>query len=351
MSACDDADCAGSGFERVDFTYDGEGHRTAILHTPAVGTPVETTFRYAGDAIVAEYEDGTLTREYITDDAGTISKVIVPAGQPDAGTYLVTWNGHGDAMALWKIESTGALTLANSFTYGTWGEPTTATHNSIGDLGFRFLYVGMWDVQWDAVLGLHYTHARHYSPDLGRFLQPDPSRLDVQVFAYGASSPVTKVDPSGLASSLIPNEMEWAYCHRNLHRCTVWMRSAAEAFRVAMMYPHPKRNAMRHCIWQCLVTHRWSWKAAEQWGWRHEWRTSAPMDSKADYHNNYVGRLIGEQLDRLYLPDDVVRAQLLCNEAWNRGWLWYVRRVNGRARIYWSDGRYLPNPQSGPYRP
>lgn len=28
--------------------------------------------------------------------------------------YLVTWNGHGDAMALHRIESTGALTLANS---------------------------------------------------------------------------------------------------------------------------------------------------------------------------------------------------------------------------------------------
>ena len=199
MSACDDADCVGSGFERVDFTYDGEGHRTAILATPASGSAVETTFRYGGDAIVAEYVDGTLAREYVTDDAGTISKVIVPVGQTGAGTYLVTWNGHGDAMALWRIESTGALTLANSFTYGTWGEPTTSTHNSITDLGFRFLYVGMWDVQWDADLGLHYMHARHYSPDLGRFLQRDPSRLDTQLFAYAGNSPVSKVDPSGLA--------------------------------------------------------------------------------------------------------------------------------------------------------
>jgi RHS repeat-associated protein len=100
-------------------------------------------------------------------------------------------------MALWRIESSGALTLANSFTYGTWGEPTTATHNSIGDLEFRFLYVGMWDVQWDADLGLHYMHARHYSPDLGRFVQPDPSRLDAQLFVYAENGPVSKVDPTG----------------------------------------------------------------------------------------------------------------------------------------------------------
>jgi hypothetical protein len=53
---------------------------------------------------VAEYVDATLVREYVTDAGGTISKVIVPSGG-SAGTYLVTWNGHGDAMALYRIES------------------------------------------------------------------------------------------------------------------------------------------------------------------------------------------------------------------------------------------------------
>ena len=204
VSVCDDADCVGSGFDRVDFTYDGEGHRTAIVETPAAGSPVvTTTFRYQGDAIVAEYVGGTLTREYVTDDAGTISKVIVPTGA-SAGTYLVTWNGHGDAMALYRIETNGTLTLANSYTYSTWGTPTTATHNSIADLKFRFLYVGAADVQWDDQygLGLTYMHARHYSPSLGRFLQPDPSRLDAQLFVYAGNGPVSKVDSTGLACAM-----------------------------------------------------------------------------------------------------------------------------------------------------
>jgi RHS repeat-associated protein len=202
VSACDSSACTGSGFDRVDFEYDGAGHRTAITETPAAGSPVvEWTFRYRGDAIVAEYKDGTLWREYVTDEAGTIGKVIVPAGLTGSGTYLVTWNGHGDAMALYKIESSGALTLANSFTYGTWGRPTTATHNSIADLGFRFLYVGAADVQWDAAFGLDllYMHARHYSPSLGRFLQPDPSRLDERLFVYAGNGPVSRIDPSGFA--------------------------------------------------------------------------------------------------------------------------------------------------------
>jgi RHS repeat-associated protein len=200
VAACDNTSCAGSGFDRVDFSYDGEGHRTAIVATPAAGSPVvTTTFRYQGDAIVAESVGGTLTREYMTDDSGTISKVIVPTGG-SAGTYLVTWNGHGDAMALHRIETNGTLTLANSYTYSTWGTPTTTTHNGIADLGFRFLYVGAYDVQWDDQfgLGLTYMHARHYSPTLGRFLQPDPSRLDAEFFVYTENSPVTKVDPTGL---------------------------------------------------------------------------------------------------------------------------------------------------------
>ena len=87
----------------------------------------------------------------------------------DSPQYLVTWNGHGDAAAIWKINTDGTLTLANSFTYTTWGAPTTATHNSIADLGFRYLYVGRFGVAWDNSfgLGLEYMSARHYSPTLG----------------------------------------------------------------------------------------------------------------------------------------------------------------------------------------
>ncbi len=83
--------------------------------------------------------------------------------------------------------------------FSTWGQPTAATHNSIGDLGFRFLYVGAADVQLDNAfgLGLTYMHARHYSSALGRFLQPDPSRLDEHLYVYVGNGPVARVDPSG----------------------------------------------------------------------------------------------------------------------------------------------------------
>ena len=211
MKACKASACGGS-VDTVAFSYDGEGHRTKIVATPAAGSPVTTTdFRYHGNAVVAEVVNGTVTREFVTNDAGTIQKVVVPSGQTDAGTYLVVWNGHGDATGLWRMNADGTLTLANSFTYGTWGAPTTSTHNSISNLGFRYLYVGAFDVQWDDAfgLGLHYMHARHYHPALGRFLQPDPARAEANGYGYAANEPISRVDPRGEASGIVFGSCGW----------------------------------------------------------------------------------------------------------------------------------------------
>jgi len=200
-------DCAGT-YNELEFTYDGEGHRTQIKkYDSGSGTAVATCdFRYQGDAIVEEkltdaaHPSGAVVRSYIVDSSGAATKMAIAAGETGAGTYLVTWNGHGDALALWKINGDGTLTLANSFAYTTWGAPTTSTHNSIPDLGFRFLYVGSSGVAWDSLhgLGLAYMGARHYSPATGRFLQPDPSAQEDNLYEYAANSPLTFTDPDGL---------------------------------------------------------------------------------------------------------------------------------------------------------
>lgn len=156
-------------------------------------------FSYEGDAIVEESTNGVTSRGYVVDETGAVVKFCDPNCATPTANYLVTWNGHGDALAAWRINGDGTLTLANSYIYSSWGAPTTATHNGVGDLGFRFLYVGRYDVQWDnfSGLGLHYMHARHYSPNIGRFLQPDPAALETNHYAYAANNPVTGIDPDG----------------------------------------------------------------------------------------------------------------------------------------------------------
>ena len=167
------------------------------------------TFRYQGTAIAQELVGGVLARTYVTDEAGRIVKVCDPDCGGSNPQYLVTWSGHGDALALWQIGTGGSLTLVNSFGYSTWGTPTV--YNASGtpiawtdpaSLRFRFLYVGAYGVAWDDLglgLGLQYMAARHYSPSLGRFLQPDSSAAEANLYGYAGGSPVTVVDPSGYA--------------------------------------------------------------------------------------------------------------------------------------------------------
>ncbi len=165
-----------------------------------------TDLRYQGDAVVQESVSvsggaSAVSRTYALDDAGRIVEVC----DPDCGSgtvYVVAWSGHGDATGLWRRNGDGSLTLANSYTYSTWGTPATTVAAGFSDLRFRYLYVGASDVQWDNSfgLGLYYMHARSYSPSLGRFLLPDPARADGNLYAYAGDSPVTKSDPSGLWS-------------------------------------------------------------------------------------------------------------------------------------------------------
>lgn len=47
-------------------------------------------------------------------------------------------------------------------------------------------------------------HARHYAPEVGRFLQPDPSAAEANLYGYAGNAPVTKVDPSGTITVTLP---------------------------------------------------------------------------------------------------------------------------------------------------
>ena len=199
VSVCRSSACSGSGFDRVDYAYDGEGRRTRIRTTTAGGSVTTVELTYAGSAPAQEITNGVVTRTFVTDEAGTVVRFCDPDCTGVNPQYLVAWNGHGDALSVSRLDlTTGAATPANRYTYLTWGAPATATANGYPDLGFRYLYLGSADVQWDNSIGqgLLYMHARTYHPALGRFLQPDPARAEGNLYAYAGNSPVTRSDVS-----------------------------------------------------------------------------------------------------------------------------------------------------------
>ncbi len=65
------------------------------------------------------------------------------------------------------------------------------------DGGSPFGYTGE---MRDEATGLVFLRARYYDPATGRFFQQDPLRLEQNLYAYVASNPINRIDPSGLFS-------------------------------------------------------------------------------------------------------------------------------------------------------
>ncbi len=63
--------------------------------------------------------------------------------------------------------------------------------------GTQLRFMGQYE---DAETGLHYNHFRHYDPDIGRYISPDPIGMNggINLYRY-VSDPNTMVDPLGLA--------------------------------------------------------------------------------------------------------------------------------------------------------
>jgi RHS repeat-associated protein len=97
-------------------------------------------------------------------------------------------------------------------------------------------FIGQWD---NAEVGLIYLNARYYSPQLGRFISPDPQTIhglagDPNPYAYAHGNPIANIDPSGLDdgsenSEPIPsgptynaNSDSWGYSDPDTQTTYVW---------------------------------------------------------------------------------------------------------------------------------
>ncbi len=82
------------------------------------------------------------------------------------------------------------------YDYGAFGHPRLADGADPGVVPLR--YMGQ---EWDAEAGVYNFKARLYSPDLRRFLSPDPSRQYPSPYVFVGNQPVSTVDPTGEMSA------------------------------------------------------------------------------------------------------------------------------------------------------
>jgi len=112
-----------------------------------------------------------------------------------AGTaYALHADRQGSIIAV-TDQATGSV--AARYSYDAFGERTQTIALASQDYGFT-------GREYDAETGLYYFRARHYDPELGRFLQSDPLGFaagDLNLYAYTWNDSANWSDPSGLAAS------------------------------------------------------------------------------------------------------------------------------------------------------
>lgn len=124
------------------------------------------------------------------------------------------------------------------------------------------------------------------------------------------------------------------------------LRIAVTALRVATrLGPGEvgRTNAVRHFVWQSLLTARFGPEVAERLGAVHEEGTPDAEDSRVDLHNNAVGRAYGREHEQTLGHGSVGAAATAAGRAalaaWAAGELIWVRPVRRPRRRRGPRGR------------
>ncbi len=205
---------ATQGTRTMTFAYDGRNR--CVKRTVTIAGTTTTSYQlYDGwnliedcdgsGALVARYVHGPNVDELLMKVEGT-QTVYYHEDRLGSVTHLT--DASGTVVERYRYNPFGSPFIRNG---EGWGARTESAYNN------RFLYTGR---EWLAKIGLYDYRNRAYSPNLGRFMQPDPIGFDagdVNIYRYVGNSAVNAKDPEGLViNPIIPGTRpgpggEWTY--------------------------------------------------------------------------------------------------------------------------------------------
>jgi len=209
----------------VSFKYDPFGRR--IYKSSLSGTSV---FAYDGDNLVEETNSsGAAVARY-----SQTQNIDEPLAMLRSGA---TSYYHADGLGSISSLSNAAGSIANTYTYDSFGKLTAST----GSLVNPFQYTAR---ESDAETGLYYYRARYYDSSLGHFLSEDPIRYSggIDFYVYAKNNPITLSDPFGWE----PNS-----CGGTTNCDKYKQLRRYDLYVICRMFPNdPKSNCVRLCLQQ-----------------------------------------------------------------------------------------------------
>jgi RHS repeat-associated protein len=166
----------------VSFAYDPFGRRIK-----KVTSTITSVFAYDGDNLVEETNaSGVVVARY--EDTQNIDEPLAML-RSSATSYF-----HADGLGSITSLSNSAGSIANTYTYDSFGKLTAST----GSLVNPFRYTAR---ESDTETGLYYYRARYYDPMAGRFASEDPLGFnggDANFFRIVQNRSTMFTDPFGL---------------------------------------------------------------------------------------------------------------------------------------------------------